>query len=222
MQIDGFILQLISGAKITICISILSILFGVLLGLLWAICALKKEMSILQNSIVIFNSIIRGMPEILIIFGMYFGGAVFINNILHLNISVNPFIVGVLGLALIYGAYAMQVFIGAILMIPHGQIDSGRALGLSPVFTFFHILLPQIFRYSLPGLSNLCLVTLKDSSLVALIGLQDLMFSAQVASNESFKPFTYYMLSALMYLILTSFFEIIFKIIYNKYRHGFK
>ena len=94
------------------------------------------------------------------------------------------------------------------------------ALGLSRFNGFRLVILPQILKYSIPGLSNLCLVTLKDSSLVALIGLQDLTFKAQLAANESYKPFTYYAICAIIYLFLTCVFELLVLVINKRFRYG--
>ena len=105
-------------------------------------------------------------------------------------------------------------------MVHKGQLESSKALGLSKFTMYKEIVFPQVFNYARPGLSNLCLVTLKDSSLVALIGLQELTFKTQIAANESYKPFTYYMICGGLYLLLTCMFEVVFKVTYNRRKYG--
>lgn len=220
MIIDGYILQILDGVKITFYVAMSSIFIGVIIGILGGWLELSK-IKIVRNITMLITSTIRGLPELLIIFAVYFGGTIVLKKVLHINTEIPSFIAGVVALGCIFGAYATQVFRGAILMINNGQRESSWALGLKRFDTFRFILFPQIFRYSLPGLSNLCLVTLKDSSLVALIGLQDLTFKAQLVANESYKPFTYYMFCALIYLMLTSIFEIVFKLLNRSNKYGF-
>lgn len=219
MILDGFLGQLIDGTKITILVTIASILVGICLGLIGAICELSKikVLSFIANW---GCSMIRGIPELLVIFAGYFGGTVLLTKIFGSYTEISAFAAGVLALGLIYGAYAAQVFRGAFLMVHKGQFESSKALGLSKITMYKDILLPQVIKYALPGLSNLCLVTLKDSSLVALIGLQDLTFKAQIAANESYKPFTYYMICAAIYLVLTSVFEVLFKLMSDGKKYG--
>jgi His/Glu/Gln/Arg/opine family amino acid ABC transporter permease subunit len=219
MIIDGLLLQLIDGAKITVFVTVLSISFGITLGILGMLLELGG-IKIISNVVVVVSSLIRGLPELLVIFAVYFGSTIIIKKIFGVDIESSPLIAGVVALGMIYGAYAVQVFKSAVLIIDKGQIEAAKTLGLSKFNTFRFILFPQILYYSLPGLSNLCLVTLKDSSLIALIGLQDLTFKAQLVANESYKPFTYYMLCALIYLILTSVCEIFFKVMFSR-KYGF-
>ncbi|RMS44635.1 hypothetical protein ALP65_02618, partial [Pseudomonas aeruginosa] len=110
---------------------------------------------------------------------------------------------GTLALGLCFGAYATEVFRGALLSIPRGHREAGQALGLSPGRIFWRIVLPQIWRVALPGLGNLYLILLKDTALVSLITLDEIMRKAQVASNATKEPFTFYMTAAAIYLSLT-------------------
>jgi His/Glu/Gln/Arg/opine family amino acid ABC transporter permease subunit len=218
MIIDGFTLQLIDGARVTLCVAVVSVVIGVITGLIGAVLELSN-IRVVRNLFSVIFAVIRGLPELLVIFAIYFGSVV-IKETLNLHGEISSFTSGVVALGSIYGAYATQVFRGAILMINVGQVEAAKSLGFSKLASFRLIVFPQVLHYSLPGLSNLCLVTLKDSALVALIGLQDLTFKAQVAANQSYKPFTYYMLCALIYLVLTSMFEVLFKLISRK-RYGF-
>jgi len=214
----GFAWQLIDGARITLFVAVVSVIIGLIVGLVGAMLELSKIKIVRGGASIIF-SIIRGLPELLVIFAIYFG-SVLLKDVFKLQSEISSFTVGVIALGGIYGAYATQVFRGAILMMNPGQLEAAKSLGLSKLASFYCITFPQVLHYALPGLSNLCLVTLKDSALVALIGLQDLTFKAQLAANQSYQPFTYYTMCALIYLVLTSLFELLFKLIARK-RYGF-
>jgi ABC-type arginine transport system permease subunit len=135
-------------------------------------------------------------------------------------VNVSAFLAGTVGLALIFGSYASQVFRGAFLAIPLGQGEAARALGLNRRQVFAHILLPQAWRHALPGLSNLWLVLLKDTALVSLIGLADLMNKSQVAASTTHQPFVFFLTAALLYLIMTSISQgLLRKLTANASRH---
>ena len=118
-------------------------------------------------------------------------------------VDVGPFTAGVVALGLTFGAYATEVFRGAILAVPKGQIEAAHAFGMDRWLTFRRILLPQVWRIALPGLGNLFLVLLKDTSLVSVIGLAELMRSAQIAVGFTKEPFTFYLAAAVLYLAMT-------------------
>jgi octopine/nopaline transport system permease protein len=119
-------------------------------------------------------------------------------------IEVNAFTVGVLAVGLISGAYSTEVIRGAIQAVPFGQIEAGRAVGMHRMQIFFRILLPQTLRYALPGLGNVWQLTLKDTALISVTALAELMRSAQIAAGVTRNPFLFYVLAAVLYLVLTS------------------
>ena len=203
MFLDGFSNQLLEGAKITVAVSSCAILLGLVLGVIGAAGELstRKWIRYLTTGI---TSIIRGLPELLTLFAIYFGGTILLSSLFGSYTEINAFMSGVIALGIIFGAYAAQVFRGAFLMIARGQKEAAIALGFSKWQTFYKILFPQAWRHALPGLGNLWLTTLKDSSLVALIGLAELTNKAQIAASVTHKPFTFYVACALIYLALTS------------------
>jgi octopine/nopaline transport system permease protein len=119
-------------------------------------------------------------------------------------IEVNAFTIGVLSVGLISGAYSTEVIRGAIQAVPFGQIEAGRAVGMRRMQIFFRILLPQTLRYALPGLGNVWQLTLKDTALISVTALAELMRSAQIAAGVTRNPFLFYVLAAILYLVLTS------------------
>ena len=214
-MLAGFGGQLLAGVKITILVSVCAILLGHILGLIGAIGELSHRnwLAHLTRNI---TAVIRGLPELLTLFAIYFGGAILLSQLFGKYIEINAFISGVIALGLIFGAYATQVFRGAFLMVARGQRESAKALGLSNWQLLYKITFPQAWRHALPGLGNLWLTTLKDSSLVALIGLAELTNKTQIAANETHKPFTFYFACALIYLALTSITQLSLK--YCQYR----
>ncbi len=200
---NGFLPQILAGTWITIQIACCSLLLGLLLGLIGA-AGESSRLRLIRYFFITLTSIIRGLPELLILFFIYFGGTILLTNLLGRYVNVNAFIAGVVALGIVFGAYASQTFRGAFLAVPSGQIEAAKALGLNRWQIFNCIRLPQAWRHALPGLGNLWLVILKDTSLVSLIGLADLMNRAQIASSTTHKPFTFYLLAALIYLVLTS------------------
>ncbi len=207
MLLNGYLPQLLLGLVTTIKVAFSALIFGFLMGLMGA-TAESSRVRMLQKIFIVWHTIIRGVPELLILFFMYFGAAEIINHFTHQNINVSSFWAGVIGLGFIFGAYSSQTLRGAFLAIPRGQIEAAKALGLSRGQTFRLVLLPQAWRHALPGLGNLWLVLLKDTALVSLIGLADIMMRSQNAAINTAKPFTFYLAAALAYLLLTSVSEV--------------
>jgi len=219
MALDGFLAQLLIGTGVTIKLAGCSLLLGLCLGLLGMIAEQSKIRLIRYLSHTII-SLLRGLPELLVLFFIYFGSGFILTQLLGHYVEVTSFTAGVIGLGLIFAAYASQTFRGAFLAIPAGQTEAAKALGLSSLRIFGQILLPQALRHALPGLSNLWYVLLKDTALVSLIGLADLMNNAQIAASSTQKPFTYFALTGLIYLFLTSVSQYFLnRIIYFSNRH---
>lgn len=202
-MINGFYLQVLWGALITVKLAFYALILGIVLGLA---AALAESISIkwLRYLAVSIIFIIRGIPELLVLFLIYFGVSVLLSSLLKQDVEISAFTAGVTALSLIFASYASQVFRGAFLAIPAGQIEAGKALGLSPWHIFKWIQLPQAWRHALPGLSNLWLVLLKDTSIVSLIGLADMMGEAKMAANTTHEPFHFYLFAALIYLCITT------------------
>jgi ABC-type arginine transport system permease subunit len=117
---------------------------------------------------------------------------------------VNPFIAGTLTLGFIFGAYLTETFRGAILAIPRGQIEAGHAFGLAPLTVLRRITLPQMVRHAIPGFANNWLVMVKATALISIIGLDDMVHRANLASSATNKPFTFFAAIGLVYLAVTT------------------
>lgn len=199
----GFGPQLAQGVLVTLAVSLCAFVLGALV----AITAALLERSRFRVLKWIFSGVLslaRGLPELLVIFAVYFGGSILLSHLLHHSATVSVFLAGVIALGFIFASYAVQVLRSAFSAIPTGQLAAGQALGLSSGLVFRKILLPQALRHALPGISNLWLVLLKDSALVSLIGLGDLVNKARLAAATTNEPFKFYMIAAFVFLILTT------------------
>lgn len=210
MMVLEYFPQIILGVWETIKVAFFSLTLGLFFGLSGALGEASK-ITWLRYVCIGLTSIIRGIPELLVIFLVYFGGSIALAVLFGHYVNVSPFLAGVVALSLLFGAYAAQVFRGAFAVIPTGQAEAGRALGLTRWQIFRLIELPQAWRYALPGIGNLWLILLKDTSLVSLIGLSELMNKSQLAASTTHQPFTFYSIAAIIYLLLTSVSQLMLK-----------
>lgn len=208
MNIDlhGFGPALAAGALMTVQLALSALCLGLILGLLGALAKTSpyKPLQWLGGT---YSTIVRGVPELLWVLLIYFGT---VNGMRALgevfgkpDLALSAFAAGVIALGLCFGAYATEVFRGAILAVPKGHREAGLALGLSRPRIFIRVVMPQMWRVALPGLGNLFMVMMKDTALVSVIGLEEIMRHAQIAVTVTKEPFTFYVVAAFMYLGLT-------------------
>jgi putative lysine/arginine/ornithine/histidine/octopine transport system permease protein len=202
MDLQGFGHLLLSGTWVTLQLAFASLGFGLALGLLGAAATLAP-VAPLRWLAIAYNTLIRGIPELLLVLIIYFGATHLLEALTGAHVNISAFAAGVTALSIAFGAYASEVFRSAIQEIPQGQMEAAAALGLGRWAAFRHILLPQLWRIALPGLGNLFLVLLKDTALVSVIGLEDLMRQAYVAAGFTKLHFTFYLAAAGIYLLLT-------------------
>ncbi|MBN0985962.1 ABC transporter permease [Amphritea pacifica] len=208
MDLQGFGHLLISGTWVTIQLALSSLLVGLVLGLTGAAAKLSKN-RVARWLATGYTTLVRGLPELLLVLTIYFGGSQLLMWIAGgfgytEYIEIGPFVAGVAALSIAFGAYATEVFRMAMMEIPKGQWESGLACGMSTPRTFFRIILPQVWRLAIPGLGNLFQVLLKDTALVSVVGLNDIMRQSQVAISSTKEPFTFFMVAAFIYLLLTA------------------
>ncbi|MEG0964744.1 MAG: ABC transporter permease [Pseudomonas sp.] len=206
IDLHGFGPALAAGTLMTVKLALCALLLGLILGLLGAL-AKTSPVKPLQWLGGFYSTLVRGVPELLWVLLIYFGTVSLMNRLGEaLNIpglELNAFAAGVIALGLCFGAYATEVFRGAILAIPKGHREAGLALGLSKGRIFSKLILPQMWRIALPGLGNLFMILMKDTALVSVIGLEEIMRHSQIAVTVSKQPFTFYMVAAVIYLGLT-------------------
>jgi ABC-type arginine transport system permease subunit len=151
-----------------------------------------------------YTSAVRGVPDLLLIFIVYFGGTVTLSWVLRQTIEIDSYTAGCVALGFIFGAYATEIFRGAIVGVPKGQVEAAQAVGLSTFRTLTKVVLPQAWRLALPPYGNQLIVLLKQTSLVSIVGLEEIMRKASVAAGATNQPFTFYLAAAVLYLTLTA------------------
>ena len=205
-DLHGFGPALLAGTWMTIQLALASLALGLVLGLLGALAKTSpyKPLQWLGGS---YSTIVRGVPELLWVLLIYFGTINLIRGLGELfgiaNLALSPFAAGTIALGLCFGAYATEVFRGAILAIPKGHREAGQALGMSKTRILWKLILPQMWRIALPGLGNLFMILMKDTALVSVIGLEEIMRRSQIAVTASKEPFTFFLVAAFIYLCLT-------------------
>lgn len=206
--------MLLSGLKITVIISVLSILLGLVIGLL--VCFMGRSKNIILKGIsFIYVWCIRGTPMIVQAFLVFFAFPQVI-QIFQPDFKIDAFTAGLITLSLNAGAYMSEIFRGGISAISNGQIEAARSLGISQSRTMLKIVLPQAFKISIPSLVNQFIITIKDSSILSVIGLADLVNQAKVYVGASYDFFPTYITVAAYYLIILSILMILSKILEKK------
>ena len=200
--------ELLRGAGMTLVLAALGFALGLVFGTMGAAAKLSGS-RILRIVAEVYTTVIRGVPELLVIYLFFFGSSGAIMFFARMfgyagYVGVDAFTVGALGLGVISGAYATEVIRGAFQAVPAGQIEAGRAIGMTRGLIFRRILLPQAARFALPGLGNVWQLVLKDSALVSVTALAELMRTASVAARSSGQPFTFYVAAGALYLVLTT------------------
>lgn len=217
---------LVKAAGTTVGLAVCSLIIGLVLAMIFAVweSVRFKPLALVSTLLV---TVLRGLPEILVVLFVYFGllelflrfadGMVldlyFVQIPIQFDIEVSPFIGGVIALALLYASYGSQTLRGAIKAVPQGQWESGQALGLGKAAIFFRLIMPQMWRHALPGLGNQWLVLLKDTALVSLISVNDLMMQTKSIISHRQAPFTWYLIAAMGYLLITLVSQYILKYI---------
>jgi polar amino acid transport system permease protein len=187
---------LLKGALLTLQISLVSLVAGLAVGLIAALCVLSKNL-LLQWPARFYVWLIRSTPLLVQLFIIYFGLPQF-------GLNLSPFWSGVLALALNTGAYNAETIRAGILSIPTGQIEAARSLGMGPALAMRRIILPQALRLIIPPLGNNFVILIKDTSLVSTITLVELTLTAQRLIGSTYKPFEMYLMAALLYAVLTT------------------
>ncbi|UWQ26272.1 ABC transporter permease subunit [Leisingera aquaemixtae] len=196
--------EILRGLAITVQLAIVTLPVGLLLGFLAAAASMSRLLPLRLLGFG-YTTVMRGLPEILTLFVVYNGAGLLINAVLQwwapeaAPTDFSPFAAGVVALGMVFGAFAAEVLRGAFQSLDSGQAEAGRAIGMTGRQIFLRIRLPQVWRFALPGLGNLWINMLKDTALVSVIALDDLMRMTKVAVGVTKQPFTFYLLACLIY-----------------------
>lgn len=228
LDLQGYGPSIFAGALLTIQVAFFSLALALLLGLLAAVARLSGG-PIVRVTATVYTTVIRGIPDLVLMLLVYFGGQVLINRVsdyfyeeydIDFFINVDPFVAGVLTIGFIFGAYMAETFRGAFQSVEKGQIEAGKAYGLTGRQIFTHIMCPQMVRHAIPGIGNNWLVLLKTTALVSVIGLSDMVRLASDASKAVNEPFKFFIPVALIYLALTAVSELLLRWLGKRYSAG--
>lgn len=219
--------QMLQGALVTIQLCLAVLPFMITLGLLGASAKLSRyrALRIIGDA---YTTIVRGIPELVIILLIYFGGTIALNALVgailgrDVRLDIPAFWAGVLALSLVQGAFASEVFRAAILAVPRGQIEAAYACGMSPLQVFFRITLPQVWRYALPGVNNLFQVLIKDTALISVVGLEEILRKAAIGAGAEKAPFTFYLVAMGMFLTFTTVSLVVFHYLEKRAMRGIR
>ncbi len=199
--------ELFRATLMTIAVSITAMIIGFSFAAIFTPLKLSKykSLNLIAN---IYTTVIRGVPELLVIYLFFFGGSgaiMFVASMFGYNeyIEINAFITGSFAIGIISGAYSTEVFRGAIQSIDKGQFEAAKVLGFSKFKRFYKIILPQMLRLAIPNLSNVWQITLKDTSLISVTGLVEIMRQSYIAAGSTRDPLFFYSFAAVLYLLLT-------------------
>lgn len=240
LDLQGYEASILKGALLTIEVAVLSLLLAMLLGMLGALAKMAPYRWA-RAIATLYTTIIRGIPDLVLMMLIFFGGQILLNNGLSwfnefINqwltardpnhewvaylpdyIDISPFVAGVLTIGFIFGAYMAETFRGAILAVDKGELEAAKAYGMSAAMSFRRILLPQMIRHAIPGFGNNWLVLLKTTALVSIIGLEDMVRISSLAAGSTKMPFTFYMAVAIIFLFFTSVSTGLLKLLERKF-----
>lgn len=207
LDLHGYGWMLWRGLGLTILVGLGAMGLAVTFGLLgaWGKFSRYRVARWLADT---YTTVIRGVPELILILLVYYGVPTLIQDLAasagrDLRVDLNPFAAGIATIGLIYGAFATEVFRGAFQAVPRGQIEAARAFGMGRVLMLRRVVLPQMWRFALPGLGNVWMVLIKATALISVIQLEELMRSADIAARATRLPFTFFFAASLFYLGIT-------------------
>ena len=199
--------ELFFATLMTLSVAITAMLIGFLFALIFTPLKISKNktLNFLAN---FYTTIVRGVPELLVIYLFFFGGSAAVMYVAKIfgydgYIEINAFVTGAFSIGIISGAYSTEVFRGAYLSIQRGQFEASKVLGLKKNLYFLKVILPQMLRLAVPNLTNVWQVTLKDTALISVTGLVEIMRQSYIAAGSTRDPLFFYSFAAVLYLLLT-------------------
>ncbi|WP_395061735.1 ABC transporter permease [Paraburkholderia silvatlantica] len=204
---DGWGSVLLLGALMTVVLTLAALAIGAVFGALIAAAKLSRW-RMLRVVGDFYTTVFRGVPELLVIYLFYFGGSSLVTTVgqwfgAEGFVGVPPFAVGAFAVGMISGAYQAEVYRAAVLAVARGELEAARAVGMPTLTMFRRILIPQVLRYALPGIGNVWQLSLKDSALISVTGLAELLRASQIAAGSTHQYFLFFVVGGLLYLAMT-------------------
>ncbi|MCO6423460.1 ABC transporter permease [Sinorhizobium meliloti] len=202
------------GFLVTASLAVATLPVGLVIGFFVALAKQSQEKS-LRLAGNIYTTIFRGLPELLTLFIVYYGLQILVQQFLATvgyegAVEINAFVAGMIALGVVFSAYCSEVLLSAFKAIPHGQYEAGDALGLHRGKTMRLIILPQLIRIALPGLGNLWMALLKDTALVSVIGLPDILRQTGIAARVTKHAFEFFGIACVLFLVLAMISSVVF------------
>lgn len=211
---NGWGVLLLLATLVTLAVTLTALAIGAVFGAAIAAAKLSQNwaLAVLGN---VYTTVFRAVPELLIIYLIYFGGSAAVTALGKALgytgfLGLPSFLAGALAVGVISGAYQAEVYRGAFLAISKGELEAAASIGMSRALRFRRIIMPQVLRYAIPGVGNVWQLSVKDSALVSVTGLAELMRTSQVAAGSTRQYFLFFMVGGALYLILTSLSDRVF------------
>ncbi|CAG9187888.1 ABC transporter permease subunit [Burkholderia vietnamiensis] len=205
---DGWGGVLLLAALMTVALTLAALAVGAAIGAVIAAAKLSRHRSarLLGD---LYTTVFRGVPELLVIYLFYFGGSTLVTAVGQWFgadgfIGVPPFVIGALAVGMISGAYQAEVYRAAVLAVAKGELEAARSIGMPRSMVLRRILVPQVLRFALPGIGNVWQLSLKDSALISVTGLTELLRTSQVAANSTHQYFLFFVAGGALYLLMTA------------------
>ena len=204
----GWGFQLAHATLLTISVSASAYLTGLVFGTFGAWAKLSGSRAAHYGGDV-YTTVVRGVPDLLVIYLFYFGGSEVLTAVGRLFgdqgfLGLNGFMVGTLAVGVVSGAYQTEVIRGAYVAIPRGEIEAARAVGMGRLLMLRRIIAPRVLRFALPGMGNVWQQVLKESALISVTGLAEIMRMIHVGAGSTRMPFDFYITGFVLYLLLTT------------------
>ncbi|WP_342620034.1 ABC transporter permease subunit [Rhodoferax sp. GW822-FHT02A01] len=204
----GWARLLCQGALLTVAVAAVGLLIGAALGIALAFARVSGGLP-LRLMADAYTTVLRGVPDLLVIYLLYFGGSSLLSSLGNAVgatgfIGMPSFATGVVALGLVSAAYQAEVYRGAYQALPWGELEAARACGMRPALMFRRVIAPQVLRHALPGLANVWQLVVKESALISVIGLVELMRASQLGAGSTRMPFVFYAAALCLYLVITS------------------
>ncbi|MFZ5674702.1 MAG: ABC transporter permease [Pseudomonadota bacterium] len=207
--------EMLRGALMTLLVAGLGFLGGNIIGAVVATARVLGPAPVRWLGTA-YTTVVRGVPELLIIYLLFFGGGEFFRFIAKIFFLggdgfADAFSAGVLALSVVSGAYSAEVFRGAVGAVPRGMFEAARAFGMRPFQMLRLIAIPQVLRYGLPAMANVWQLTLKDTALISVTGLVELMRTTDIAAGSTQRSFFFYTISIMIFLAFTALSDLLFR-----------
>jgi octopine/nopaline transport system permease protein len=223
---QGWGLALLRGAFVTICIGLVGMVLGLIVAVPLAI-ARWQRVPVLSQMVDVYSIVVRGVPGLLVIYLLFFGSVDWVQKVAvafgyrDAAESAYPSIIGTLAIATISCAYSIEVVRGALQAVPQGLLEAAKSLALPSRVAFSRITLPLAMRLALGGVNNVWQMTIKDTSLVSIVGMQELMRMAAIAAGITRSPLLFYCIAAAQFFAMTAVSQTLFGLAERHVNRGF-